>query len=119
MVKETPKREEYDVMGEYVFTAAEKEEMASEMARKNIEAAALEDAKKAAMSDFKARIDLKAAELNTLATQYAHGKRYQIYKCWLDYDRTRKMRLWKAIDDDHVVKEEPMRPEDFQGKLPV
>ena len=116
---EAKKREIYNVMGEYTFTPEEKAQLAQDLANKSLEQQALEDQKKAAMSEFKARIDQKTADIGVLATHLSRGKKCQIFKCWLDFDREKKTRLWKAEDDNRVIKTEPMKPEDAQGKLPV
>jgi hypothetical protein len=103
-----------DILGDYVFSEEEKRQMAQELANKNIEIAGLEDEKKAVMSSFKARIDAATANVNLLATHLAQGKKQIFYKCYLDFDRTRKMRLWKEQKTHKVIKEEPMREEDQQ-----
>jgi len=69
------------------------------------------------MSDFKAKIDAATAQVNLLATHLSQGKKQQFYKCWLDFDRTRKMRLWREEKTDKIIKEEPMQAEDYQLKF--
>lgn len=91
--------------------------MAQDLATKNIGLQGLEEERKAVVSNYKARIDQTNAEIGVLANYLAQGKKQQMYKCYLDFDRTRKMRLWKEQKTHRVIKEEPMKEEDAQIKF--
>lgn len=95
----------------------EKRAMAQDLATKNIGLQGLEEERKAVVSNYKARIDQTNAEIGVLANYLAQGKKQQMYKCYLDFDRTRKMRLWKEQKTHRVIKEEPMKEEDAQIKF--
>jgi hypothetical protein len=107
----------YDVLGDYVFSVEEKRQLAQSLANKNIEIQGLGDEKTAVMSQFKAKIDQATAEVNLLATHLSTGKKQKTYRCWLDFDETRKLRIWREEKTDKVIKEEPMQAQDFQLKF--
>lgn len=119
MVKkaEVLEREVHDVYGDYFFTEEEKASIAKELAEKNIEIKALEDEKKAVTSNYAAKINQAKAVVNLNATHLNTGKTLKMFKCFLDFDRIKKQRMFRDKETDRVIKTEPMRPEDFQMKF--
>ena len=111
-------KETFEVMGDYVFTEVEKKQIAQDLANKSLEIQALEDEKKAVMSSFKAKIDAATATVNLSATHLSRGRMQKFYKCTLEFDRAKKLRLWKEVENGTVIKTEPMQSQDFQLKLP-
>lgn len=110
-------RELYDIMGNYIFSEEEKKQLGLDLCQENLKIQGLEDEKRAVTSNFKAKIDQATAQVNLLSTHLSQGIKQQMYKCYLEFDRAAKMRVWKDAETDKVIKREPMRPEDAQIKF--
>ena len=101
----------------HIFTDDEKKEIAMEMAQKVSELQSAEDDKKAVMSDFKSRIDLFQANVNSAATKLNNGYEMQTVKCEIIPDWNKKIWQYFRVDNEMLVKEKPMSTDDLQMKL--
>ena len=99
------------------FTDDKKAEIAIEMAQKVSELSSAEDDKKAVMSDFKSRIDLLQANVNSAATKLNNGYEMQNIKCEIVPDWDKKVWQYFRVDDESLVREKPMTADDLQMKL--
>lgn len=101
----------------HIFTDDEKKEIAIEMAQKVSELSLAEDDKKAVMSDFKSRIDLLQANVNSAATKLNNGYEMQTVKCEIIPDWDKKVWNYIRVDTGMRAKEKPMTADDLQMKL--
>jgi hypothetical protein len=111
------RREEFEIFADYHFTEQEKADIAQNLAKKQLRIGELEGDKKAITSQISADINRAKADVNLMSHQLNTGRETRKYTCHLDFDREKKLRLWKDKVTGKVVKEEPMRPEDFQMKI--
>ena len=111
---------EKEFSNEYIkhaFTKDEKKEIAIEIAQKVSDLQLAEDDKKAVMSDFKSRIDLLQANVNSAATKLNNGYEMQTVKCEIIPDWDKKIWQYFRVDNELLVKEKPMTADDLQMKL--
>ena len=113
-----PEKKTEMITGKHVFTADEMRDIASEMARKVQEQASAEDEKKSVTSSFKATLDLLMASINKLSENYRNGYDYRQIECEMKPDFDLKLRRYFNVDTGETVKEEPIRPEDYQTSIP-
>lgn len=102
----------------YVFTAEEKVQIASELARANQERGEAEAEKKSVMDQFKARITEIESRISHSAYRYNNGYEFRNIPCTVYLDSPRKG--FKSIyrdDNGEWVKEEPMTPGELQRKF--
>ena len=99
------------------FTEEEKKDIASEMARKVSELQALEDQKKAIMSEIKGQIDIAQANINQSATKLNNGYEIRSVRCEVKRDYDDKVVNYYRINTDELVKTRAMTNEEKQQKL--
>lgn len=102
----------------YSFSVEEKEINADAAARASMDRVEMEDEKKAVMSEYKAKIEAKSAEINLLARYRIDG-----YTTKSKYALKRKNltgRVWEWVDEDtgEVLKTEKLSPKDLQTDIP-
>jgi hypothetical protein len=103
-------REVYDFA--HTFSEEEKAQRAAQLARACKERNELEDSKKSVMSDFKAKIDSKTAEINLITTEYTNGYEFLTKSCEVlkDFDKGVKEYFYEGIK----VGEAKMKSGDYQ-----
>lgn len=103
----------------YEFSEEEKNAMAKQVTEKEIKVAAIEEEKKSAVEGFNQQIKDLNTEILYLSRCVQDGSEIRTYKCRLEKDSVRQLRIWRDIETEKVIKEEPFTPEDFQGELSV
>ncbi len=101
----------------YVFTEAEKKEIAIKMAQQVANLKQAEDDKKAVMSDYKSRIDGIQAGVNSAATKLNNGYEMRQIECEIVPNWDRKIWEYKRTDTGEIIKEKNMSSEDLQIKM--
>lgn len=96
----------------YQFTKEELEEKAKQLAKSCEERTSIEDEKKSVMSDFKAKIDSKTAEINHLSNNINSGYEYVTKTCEVEYDFEAGFK--KYFYDGVQVGKEKMTSNDYQ-----
>lgn len=103
---------------EYKFNEQELKEISSELARATSEQNNLENEKKAVMSEFKAKIDTKAAERQKLAGHINTGCEYRYIDCEMMMNTPKVGRkTLTRLDTAEVVWEKEMSKEELQLRL--
>ncbi len=111
------KKKTEKVYAKHTFTTEELKDIASELARKVNEQATAEDEKKSITSSLKARLDELVARINKLSENYNSGFDYRDIECELRLDFDAKLRRYFNVETGETVKEEPLRPEDYQQSM--
>ena len=101
----------------HIFTEEEKREISISMAQKVAELQAVEDSKKAIMSDLKSQIDSLQATVNSAATKINNGYEMQNVKCRVDKDFSSRMVYFFRVDTDELVKSRDMRADEIQMSI--
>lgn len=109
------KKENYNF--QYTFTQEEIKEKSKQLAKSCEERNSLEDDKKSVMSDFKAKIDSKSAEINVLSNHINTGHEWLNKTCDVEYDfdAGKKIYYWEGMR----VGEEKMKSADYQLQASV
>lgn len=102
----------------YEFTEEEKNNMARKVTEKELAVADLESQKKAAADDFKAKLDPVYDEIQYLSRCVQNGYEPRNYTCRIEKDSARQIKVFRDVQTEKVIKEEPFTPEDLQGELP-
>lgn len=113
MSEKVTKKENYNF--QYTFTKEELEEKSKQLAKSCEERNGFEDDKKSVMSDFKAKIDSKNAEINILSNHINTGHEWLNKTCQVEYDfdNGKKHYYWDGLK----VGTEKMKPSDYQLPL--
>lgn len=115
--KETIKVKEFL---EYKFTDGEIKEFSQELARCTSEKINIENEKAAVMSQYKAKIDTKAADAERLAGQINTGREYRYIDCEIQMNTPKNGRkTLTRLDTAEIVWEKQMTPEEMQLKLNI
>lgn len=103
---------------EYRFSEDEIKDYSNTLARVTQEKIALENEKKAITSEFKAKIDTKVAEAETLARKITNKSEHRYIDCELHMNTpvAAKKRLVRK-DTGEIVWEKPMTAEEMQLQL--
>lgn len=109
--------EEYQVMGDYIFSEEEKKDIAKTLAEKNLEIKMLENEKKETTASFAARIFAAKSLVDLNSTYLNTGKMQKRYTTHLRINKLKGIREYKDVESGAIVKTEPMRPEDYQMKF--
>lgn len=103
----------------YTFTTEELADIAGQLARRNTEAAELEDRKKQVVSDFSAQITAAKAEISRLARLYSNGHEYRNIDCEVRFNDPASGRATIVrLDTGEVVKVRAMTGDELQQSLP-
>jgi len=104
---------------EYRFTADELRDIAEQLARKNTEAAELEERKKQVTSDFAAQVQAAKAEISRLARMYGNKCEYRNIECAKHFDDPQPGRVTIVrAETDEVVRVRQMTTDELQERLP-
>lgn len=105
---------------EYQFTDDELKEFSSELARTTQEKSSLEKEKTAVTSEFKAKIDAKAASTENLSRKITNGREHRYIECELAMNTPKNGRkTLTRLDTEEIVWERNMTPEEMQLKLDI
>lgn len=102
------------------FSHDEIHEFGNQLANITNEVKELTNAKKSAMSDFKAKIDGKTADAESLSTKIANGYEYRNVECEVRFNKPntgRKQIVRK--DTGEMVSEESMTAEELQLEMEI
>lgn len=102
----------------YEFTEEEKNQMAREVTEKELAVADLENQKKSAADEFKAKIEPIYEQIQYLSRCVQNGYEPRNYTCRIEKDKARQVRVFRDVQTEKVVKEEPYTAEDLQDDLP-
>ncbi len=94
----TEKKQE-TIWGKYIFSEAEKKEIASELTVKITEKHRIEDEKKSVSSAFKAQLDGIDAVVNKLSENYQNGYEFKNILCSVEYDYVKGVKIYRRQDD--------------------
>lgn len=109
------RKENFDF--KYKFSPEELAEKSTQLAKACEERNSLEDQKKSVMSDFKAKIDQKAAEVNILSGHINAGYEYVTKTCTVQYDFDKGVKIYAY--GDQIVGNVKMTPTDYQLKAEI
>lgn len=98
----------------YIFTDDEKKEISISMARDVSQKNALEDDKKAAMSDFKAQIDNLDGMINRSAQQLNSGYQHQNMEVEVRFNPDGNIVDFLNIETRKILKSRPMKSDESQ-----
>lgn len=102
----------------YRFTEEELQEKSNELAGEITARQRLEDDKKETMSNFKARIDKKTANINLLASQVTVKHETRPIHCWLFLNQPIEgQKTIVRSDTKEIVRIEEMEQHEFQEEL--
>jgi len=101
----------------YRFSKEELAEIALKMSKAVKDAHALEDQKKAVMSDFKAQIDKAAAEANVNANHLQTGWEMRLIECEVIRDFKKKEIQYRRLDTEDIEEIKRMSSGDLQMEL--
>lgn len=104
------RKENFDF--KYKFTPEELDQKSKQLAKACEDRNALEDQKKSVMSDFKAKIDQKAAEINILSGHINSGYEYVTKTCNVHYDFDKGIKTY--AHGDQIVGTVKMVASDYQ-----
>ena len=102
----------------YEFTPEEKNEMAHKVTKLELDILDLEAQKKAAADEFKAKIDPIYDSVHYLSRCVQNGYEPRNYTCRIEKDKERKVRVYRDVQTEKIVKEEPFTDQDLQDDLP-
>lgn len=102
----------------YEFSEEEKHSMAMQVTEKELKVLSLEEEKKANADAFKAQIEPLCDQIYYLSRCVQNGYEPRLYKCRVEKDSVRQVRLYRDIESEKIIKEMPFTPEDMQGTLP-
>ncbi len=108
---------EETIWGKYLFSEAEKKEIASELTIKITEKHRVEDEKKSVSSAFKAQLDGIDAVVNKLSENYQNGYEFKNILCTVEFNFETKMKNYRRKDDGEFIEQRAMEEEDFQIKM--
>lgn len=122
MSTETPKQKP-TIVTKYVrhnFDINEKVSLGEELARAHSAIGVLEDEFEQIKSSHKAKVTTHAARISCLGTDIQNGFDLRNQECRMEFDVSRKLRLYYLVSapaDAKPVSEEPMDQSDFQSEL--
>ena len=106
-------------MVKYNFTDKEKKEFGESMAQAYKKKTSLELGLKSVSTQFKSDIAREEANIDSLAEKLQSGYEYREVLCRLDYEEKKKIVKYVCTDGGNIVRERPMRPDEFQKNLPL
>ena len=106
-------------MVKYNFTDEEKKEFGENIAQAIKKKSSRELELKSVSTQFKSDIAREEATIDSLAEKIQSGYEYRKVLCRLDYGEKKKIVRYVRIDDGVIVRERPMRPDEFQKNLPL
>ena len=109
-----------DTVKEFIkhkFSTEEKREIALQMARDVSGREALEDEKKAAMSDFKSQIDGLTSQINRAATRLNNGYEHKNMEVKVRFNSMAKTIEFLCVETGKVLKSRPMKTGEKQMSL--
>lgn len=113
--KEQPKKESYSF--QYNFSKEELEEKSKQLAQACQDRSSLEDEKKSASSDFKAKIDGKNAEISLISNHIHSGHERVTKTCEVVKDFGNGVKTYSY--EGNVVGTERLTAADHQQELPL
>lgn len=102
----------------YQFTQDEKNAMATQVTELEVKVLELEGQKKSAADGFKAQIDPLYDKIHYYSKCVQNGQEPRQYTCRIEKDKARQVRVYRDVDTELVVKEEPYTAQDLQDDLP-
>lgn len=99
----------------YVFSEDELKDKSKQLARAIQSRLELEDEKKTAVTEFKAKIEAKVSESNLISNHINNGYEYLFKTCEvvLNFETGRKQYFYEGVQ----VGEEPMTKDDYQKEI--
>lgn len=98
----------------YDFTATEIHTLSMQLATSTKSRQAMEEEKKAVVSQFKAKLDEVNATCNKLSNLVADGFEYQDINCRIEFHKPSQGRkTYVRLDTDKIALIEPMTSDDF------
>lgn len=107
-----------DIDARYDFTEEEKNAMARQVTEKEMACLDVENEKKAAVEGYNNKIKAAQEEIIYLSRCVQNGFENRSYRCRVEKDSLRQVRVYRDIKTENVVKEEPFEPDDYQDNLP-
>jgi len=105
---------------QYTFSPDELKDIAGQLARRNTEAAELEERKKQVVTDFGAQITASKAEISRLSRLYCNGYEYRNIDCEVRLNDPASGRATIIrTDTGEVVRVRSMTLEEMQDVLPL
>ncbi len=102
-----------------VLTIDEKNASANELAHKQKQLEQIEKDRKDRMASFKAQLDETKAQIAELSNKVTLGYEYRNFRCNLDIDFVKKIRIFKEVDTGEVVDTRAIDPDDYQMRIPL
>lgn len=107
------------VTGKYRFTRLEKEEMAGDLARTQMDKREVEDEKKSIMAGYKDRLDRFDFDINRLSRCVVNGYEMRDFECRVVKNFKTKTKKFIDIHSKKVISEQPLDPSDFQKEMDI
>lgn len=102
----------------YQFTQDEKNAMATQVTELEVKVMDLEAEKKSVSDQYKAKIEPLYDRIHYFSRCVQSGQEMRSYTCRVEKDKARQVRVYRDIDTELVVKEEPYTAQDLQDDLP-
>ncbi|MCG3177348.1 MAG: hypothetical protein MOGMAGMI_02322 [Candidatus Omnitrophica bacterium] len=109
--------EKATIQSKYKFTPDEMKAIAKEMAECHSEEVVALEEKKAAMSNFKDRIDRIKLRISTLSRNYRDTFEMRDYPCVVVYDYKKREKRFKRVDNGEIIERRPFSPGDDQRRF--
>ncbi len=117
LTKNTPEEVTETILAAYIFTDEEKQLLGEDLARENANWNELEDQRKQANSDFKARQDASNALINSLTQKINSGQELRPTECVVTFDPKARTKTFTNARTNEFVKRAEMTAADFQLTL--
>ncbi len=101
----------------YNFSEEEKAQNSQALAQENVKKVELEDEKKAAVSEYKAKIDAAQAQINLLTRHVIDGFTSKQIYARKAKDKENKVWVYSHPDTAEVLKVDPFSAKDYQTEL--
>lgn len=98
----------------HVFSEDEILQVSRELAKKNRDFASLEDEKKAAMAEYKAKMDAVHSEVNLLSQHVTNGYKHVRILCEVKKNTSRGELIYYSVDTGELIQRRRMQRDDYQ-----
>lgn len=109
--------EKATVQAKYEFTEKELKDIAKELAESHSDLGMAEEEKKAAVSNFKDKVDRIKLRITTLSRHYRDGFEMRDHNCIVIYDYKKREKRFKSVDTKKIVEVRPFAPGDEQRRF--
>lgn len=107
------------ITGKYFFKKVEKEEMAGDLARTQMDKREVEDEKKSVMAGYKDRLDRFDFDINRLSRNVVNGYEMREFECKIVKNFTTHKKRFIDIRTKKLIDERPLDPSDYQKELDI